>query len=218
LAAVPGLRVQFDPMPDETVERLGHLLKDLGLEPEARPGPAPPPVATPPPASPSAPFGPPFIPADVQQITWAQPEGLDTTRAMSEEAVRTALEAADRTPAPAEPPASREVAQAALAPPPVMPVSTPAPAIPPPSTATPPPTRPLPEMAAGDPRLMVQIRGLLMELGEVQTRVDVKERETSDLVAELERLRAENRDLKERLARAEEQLRNRDLKDRSGPL
>lgn len=249
---VPGLRVQFDPMPDETLERLAQLLRELGLSleepgaqwaiPEATqpqvPGPssneprtlppeprtmpdapaAPAPGSlpdsqitaphaiwsTPPPkpvTSPSAPFGPPFVPADMQQITWAQPEGMEETRAMSEEAVRSALEAAELTPPGGKVPLKpSEAAQAALAPPPIMPV---------PSTTPAPP----PQGEAGDPRLMVQIRGLLMELGDVQTKLDVKEREWEDVEAELERLRRENRELKEKLGRTEELLRQNGIEN-----
>src|SRR6185369_433063 len=182
-STVPGLRVQFDPMPDETTDRLVQLLKDLGLSmgapgaqwslpgelptvpavppPEPKtmpaaaagapaPAPAPPPDAqitaphavwsTPPPrplaagvapaTTPSAPFGPPFLPADMQQITWApQDDSMVETRTMSMEAVQSALEAAELTPPGGKVPIP-ETAQAALSPPPIMPV---------PST-TPPPT------------------------------------------------------------------------------
>jgi BMFP domain-containing protein YqiC len=61
---------------------------------------------------------------------------------------------------------------------------------------------------------MVQIRGLLMELGDVQTKLDVRERESEDLGSELVRLRRENQELRQKLEKIEEQLRVRDLKDR----
>jgi PilZ domain-containing protein len=267
-ATVPGLRVQFDPMPDETNERLVQLLRDLGLSleegtawsltqpavapmspppeprtmPGAPPAPAPAPDAqitaphaiwsTPPPpapaprpvspvTTPSAPFGPPFLPADMQQITWAplddepldepertedleRPEEMEATRAMSEEAVRSALEAAELTPPGGKLPAqASETAQAARAPPPILPV---------PST-TPPPGAKGEGEGAGDPRLMVQIRGLLMELGDVQNRLDVKEREWDDLESEIERLRRENQELRQKLERAEELLQQNGIKD-----
>jgi len=255
-STVPGLRVQFDPMPDETTDRLVQLLKDLGLsigapgaqwslpgelptvpaapppEPKTMPAtaagaaaPAPAPEAAPPPSdaqitaphavwsappprplaagvapvtTPGAPFGPPFLPADMQQITWApQDDSMAETRTMSMEAVQSALDAAELTPPGGKvpvPPVS-ETARAALTPPPIMPV-------------------PKGEAEAGsDPRLMVQIRGLLMELGDVQTKLDVKEREWDDVEAEIERLRRENRELRGKLDRAEELLRQNGIKD-----
>jgi len=246
---VPGLRVQFDPMPDETTERLVQLLRDLGMSPEdpgaqwSLPEPSPPrseprtlppeprtlppeprtmPEAslvdtqitaphaiwsTPPPkpvTAPSEPLHTPFLPADMQQITWAQPEGLETTRAMSEADVRAAMDAAELTPPGGKVPVRpSESAQAALAPPPIMPV---------PSTTPAPPPRGEGE-GAGDPRLMVQIRGLLMELGDVQTKLDVKEREWDDQGAEMERLRRENRELRDKLNRAEELLRQNGIRN-----
>jgi hypothetical protein len=252
-STVPGLRVQFDPMPDETVDRLQQLLRDLGLQPEEpaaaaappldpspalvpppahvpgftpvpmrAPTPVPavihefaparntsPPGSAPPPVSPSAPFGSPFLPSEMQQITWAPPEGLEATKTMSMEAVRSALEAGERLPpegkAPVQP--QSEMAQAALAPPPIMPVPSGA-------AASGPPGPKGEGEGAGDPRLMVQIRGLLMELGDVQTKLDVRERESEDLGSELVRLRRENQELRQKLEKIEEQLRVRDLKDR----
>jgi len=233
-AQMPGLRVQFDPMPDETTERLLQLLRDLGLTPE--PPAAPLPVTATPPSvvvaalplvSPDAPFGPPRVPVDLQQITWAQPEvstpawtqpeGLEETRAMSAEAVRTALEAAELTPPGGKvPPSVNEEAQAALQPPPIMPVPAVSRKTPPPAprkTPLPQPAPEGPEAPTQDSRLMVQIRGLLMELGEVQNRLDAKERRTEDLALEVERLRKENQELRDRLAHAEELLRLQGIKD-----
>jgi hypothetical protein len=143
----------------------------------------------------------------MQQIIWAPAEGLEETRAMSVEAVRTALAAAELTPpgGTIPPPPEPESAPAARAPPPIQPVPSP----------NAPPVKAEGD-AAPDGRLMVQIRGLLMELGEVQTKLDARDRETGDFASEMERLRQENRELREKLARAEEQLRARDLKDRGG--
>ena len=262
-STVPGLRVQFDPMPDETTDRLVQLLKDLGLalagapgapwslpgelptvpgvpppEPKTMPAaaaepaaPAPAPEAaplisdtqitaphavwsTPPPrpaveevppvTTPSAPFGPPFLPADMQQITWAPADdSMVETRTMSMEAVQSALDAAELTPPGGKVPVPvSETTQAARTPPPIMPVSS-----------TPPPTPRGEGETAGVPRLMVQIRGLLMELGDVQTKLDVKEREWDDLEGEIERLRRENRELRGKLDRVEELLRQNGIKD-----
>jgi len=158
---VSGLRIQFDPMPDETNERLSQLLADLGLTADP---PAPPPN--------SAAHGSPLLPASAPQITWAPPPGPDAARAISAEAVRPAL-----------------------TPPPIVPLS---------SAGTSPPE---------DARLMVQIRGLLMELGDVQSRLESRERESVDLVSQVERLRLENRELRERLVRAEGQLQERHVKE-----
>ena len=56
--------------------------------------------------------------------------------------------------------------------------------------------------AAPDPsRLMIQIRGVLMELGEAQLKLDAKEKELAHLKAENEKLRAQLRERDERLAR-----------------
>ena len=98
---------------------------------------------------------------------------------MPVETLRGMLEHQDQVPR-ATPP---QPTAAALTPPPVFPVA------------------PEPPGQPGANRLMVQIRGLLIELGEAQSKADVKEREMEDLQGELERLRSENRELKERLAR-----------------
>src|SRR5689334_8271342 len=47
-STVPGLRVQFDPMPDETVDRLQQLLRDLGLSPDGSAPAMAPPSGSPP--------------------------------------------------------------------------------------------------------------------------------------------------------------------------
>ena len=63
------------------------------------------------------------------------------------------------------------------------------------------------DASGSDSRVLVQIRRLLIELGEAQGKLDRRTREAEDLVGELSRLRAENANLKERLAQLEEEVR-----------
>jgi Tfp pilus assembly protein PilZ/FtsZ-binding cell division protein ZapB len=237
----PGLRVMFDPMPEETTERLGQLLRELGGGSGLKAGldAPPPPVPDSPPPPPVAPVlsGSPSVIvspelSDPAPIAWAPPLGLDTTRAMSVDTLRTALAAADAPPPilSKEPSTLKDIVEAALAPPPVPAI---APVAPPPAAPSQPKPGPVPAAAAspgvaaptpapapspspagaaagqnpGDTRLMVQIRGLLMELGEVQAKLDAKERELADALENAERLKAENAHLREKLARAEDQIR-----------
>lgn len=185
----PGLRVMFDPMPDETSDRLGQLLRELGSGSGLKTVPAWPPPGV------AGPRAAPPVEAEVEvtaPIAWSPPEGLDTTRAMSMDALRTVLAAADAPPPylPKEPTTLKEMVEAALSPPPVPSMD---------------PVAPSPN-GGGDTRLMVQIRGLLMELGEVQGKLDHKERELADALETVQRLKSENGELRKKLSQAEDQI------------
>jgi hypothetical protein len=216
----------FDPMPDETTDRLNQLLKELGsasgLQAASSGTPAPVPAA--PAAATTGPLPSVIVSASVNERppakAWSPPEGLDATRAMSMDALRTVLAAAD-APSPVlskETSTLKEMIDAALAPPPVPAMAPVTPEAPPepeiPDTAP----RGVPAALAsaatasspGDTRLMVQIRGLLMELGEIQGKLDTKERELADALEKVDRLKAENADLRQKLTQAEDQLWKRD--------
>lgn len=71
----------------------------------------------------------------------------------------------------------------------------------PPPPASPPPPQPMRPVAADAPRLMAQVRGLLMQLGEAQSELVQRARELEALRDELQRLRVDvdekNRRLRE---------------------
>jgi Tfp pilus assembly protein PilZ len=203
---IPGLGIEFDEMPPDEAERLQGLLGALGVRSDdakvgkgaqgpqpARTTPPPPPmiqrIYTPPPDMPKvAPSRPPPPPKagriEAEAILQHIAEALDVDEIVEE-----------HREAPGAPSTLPRIAAAAI------PTPTPIPAI-----ARPPP-QPVPmvtgmgtsESSQGSPesarKLMLQIRGLLFELGEAQARLRSRETEIHDLRTQIEDMRRQIEEL-----------------------
>ena len=156
---IPGLGVQFTEIAADEANRLEELLSSLGVE-----------------------RGHAVVSSDVRRT---QP-GVGTWTSEAEPAERRGSRAAQRQKATADPEAIlRDISEALEAE--EAPLSTSKPALPPQPSAPPSPgAEAQPSEAA---RLMMQIRGLLFQLAEAQTRLRQREAEVEELRSELDSAR-----------------------------
>jgi uncharacterized protein (TIGR02266 family) len=202
---IPGLGVEFSELAEDDAKSLESLLGALGVRPDeakvqrnSQPprGPpliqriyTPPPDLSPvphPPRTASRPPPPAGARVEAEAILRHIAEALDVDDSIVEER--------------ATPGHGSTLPRIAHAP---VPTPTPVPAIarPPPKplpTPTKLPAQPSPDSNPEAARLMLQIRGLLFELGEVQARLRTREAEIEDLRAQLDRLRRQVADLESR--------------------
>jgi uncharacterized protein (TIGR02266 family) len=208
---IPGLGVEFAELVDDEAQRLEALLGALGVRPEEAKVPAPA-------RSPTPPSSPPLIqriytpPPDMPAVTPAKapsrpppPPKPGGARVEAEAILRHIAEALDVDDAIVEeretPGHSSTLPRIAHAP---IPTPTPVPAIarpppkPLPTPAQVPPVQAPPDANPEAARLMLQIRGLLFELGEAQARLRSREAEIQDLRSQLDQMRRQIEELQAR--------------------
>ena len=205
---IPGLGVEFSELADDDAKSLETLLGALGVHPEEAKvqrnsqtprAPPPPPliqrIYTPPPDLPkvpqpartaSRPTPPAGARVEAEAILRHIAEALDVDDSIVEE--RATPGYGSTLPRIAHAPIPTPTPIPAIARPPPKPLPTPASV----------PHHPSPEANPEAARLMLQIRGLLFELGEVQARLRTREAEIQDLRSQLDTLRRQIAELESR--------------------
>ncbi|MFL5420144.1 MAG: PilZ domain-containing protein [Myxococcales bacterium] len=208
---IPGLGVEFSELTEDDAKSLETLLGTLGVHPEeakvqrnSQPPRAPAPPSAPPPIQ-RIYTPPPDLPKVPQPArTASRPTPPSGARVEAEAILRHIAEALDVDDSIVEeratPGYGSTLPRIAHAP---IPTPTPIPAIarPPPRPLPTPasvPAQPSPDANPEAARLMMQIRGLLFELGEVQARLRTREAEIQDLRSQLDDMRRQIAELESR--------------------
>jgi uncharacterized protein (TIGR02266 family) len=207
---IPGLGVEFSELAEDEAKSLETLLESLGVRPEeakvtrnSQPPRSPTPLSSPPLIQRIYTPPPDLATAPHAARTSSRPPPPAGARVEAEAILRHIAEALDvddsiveERATPGHPATLPRIAHVAI------PTPTPVPAIarPPPRPLPTPrgvPVQPSPD-SHPEARLMLQIRGLLFELGEVQARLRTREAEIQDLRSQLDDMRRQIADLESR--------------------